>query len=144
MSFSFVQHSPGIMLVGAYTCLGYGTFVADKPSWKLPAIMSVWFWGFSIYTMVQEGILAVIQNHNQNYWGNQVWFDLLYSVSLFWFALLPRAKAVGMPILPWFLYVASTASIGGLHMYSRILYLEEQEQEQQEQEGNNDYQGIKK
>ena len=44
--------------------------------------------------------------------------------------MLPRAKAVGMNIAPWFLYVCATASVGGLHMYSRILYLEEQQKYQ--------------
>ena len=62
--------------------------------------------------------------------GNQVWFDLLYSVSLFWFTMLPRARKVGMNVIPWCLYVCATASIGGLHMYSRILYLEEQQKDQ--------------
>lgn len=115
------------MLGGALGALGYGTFVQKgNLSWRLPAVASAWFWGFTIYTIAQEGVVAVWQNHNQNYWGNQVFFDLLYSVALFWFAMLPRAKALGMPVLPWFSYVCSTASIGGLHMYARILYLEEQ------------------
>lgn len=128
MSLSFVQASPGIMLAGVVGYLGYGTFVQQGDvSWKVPAVATIWFWGFSIYTIADEGLLAVIQNHNQNYWGNQVWFDLLYSVSLFWFALLPRAKLVRMPVIPWFLYVCSTASIGGLHMFARILFLEERE-----------------
>lgn len=128
MSFSFVKHSPGIMVGSVFGVLGYGTFVQEgKVSWKFPALTSFWFSAFSTYTIAQEGLTAVWQNHNQNYWGNQVGFDLLYSVSLFWFSLLPRARAVGMPVLPWFLYVCGTASIGGLQMYSRILYLEEED-----------------
>lgn len=116
------------MIAGVVGYLGYGTFVQNGDvSWKLPAVVSIWFWGFSLFTIAEEGVLAVWQNHNHNYWGNQVWFDLLYSVSLFWFALLPRAKSVRMPVIPWFLYVCSTASIGGLHMFSRILFLEERE-----------------
>lgn len=114
------------MLTGVVGTLTYGTFAqGGQVSWKLPAIASGWFWGFSIYTIAEEGLAPVWLNHNQNFWGNQIWFDLLYSVSIFWLALLPRAKAVGMPVLPWFLYTISTASIGGLHMYARILYLEE-------------------
>eukprot|EP00980_Cylindrotheca_fusiformis_P009997 scaffold2212_cov143-Cylindrotheca_fusiformis.AAC.15 len=114
------------MLGGVVGLLGYGTFVKDGDvSWKLPAAATVWFWGFSIYTISQEGILALLQNQNQNYWGNQIFFDLLYSICLFWFSMLPRAKALGMPVLPWFLYVCGTASVGGLHMFARILYLEE-------------------
>lgn len=128
MSLSFVKASPGCMLAGVFSILGYGTFVQKgEISWQLPALGTAWFWGFSAYTIAQEGVVAVWDNHNQNFWGNQVWFDLLYSVTLFWFTLLPRAKAVGMPVVPWFLYVCATASIGGMHMYARILYLEEQQ-----------------
>ncbi|KAL3926880.1 MAG: hypothetical protein SGARI_005474 [Bacillariaceae sp.] len=58
------------MLAGVLGTLGYGTFVQDGPvSWKFPAVVSAWFWGFSIYTIVQEGVTAVWYNHNQNFWG---------------------------------------------------------------------------
>ena len=69
----------------------------------------------------------MIPNHTTNYWGNQVWYDLLQAVGMFWFTLAKRAKKLDMPLLPWFIYVVSTASIGGLHMYARILYLENQQ-----------------
>jgi hypothetical protein len=112
--------------------MGYGTLKENKeePSWKVPAIMCIGFWGFTILTVAEEGILGVVPNHNTNLWGNQVWFDLLFSVGLFWGGLSKRAKKLGMPLLPWFTYVVCTASIGGLHMYSRILYLEEKQQQQ--------------
>ena len=124
------------MLAGVLATMGYGTFIGGgNLNWKVPALTSAWFWGFSAYTIYQEGVVAVWNNHNQNFWGNQVWFDLLYSVALWWFALLPRAKAVGMPILPWFVYSCATASIGGLHFYARILYLEEQQRQQDDKNG---------
>jgi hypothetical protein len=129
MSLSFVNISPGIMLVGVVGYVGYGTFVQNgEVSWKVPTVMSSFFWGFSIYTIAEEGLIYVWDNHNHNFWGNQVWFDLLYSVAKFWFALLPRAKKLGMPVLPWCAYICSTTSIGGLHFYTRILYLEEKQQ----------------
>jgi predicted ABC-type sugar transport system permease subunit len=128
MSLSFVETSPGFMLAGVLGGLVYGTFVQNgQISWKIPALGSAWFWVFTAYTIAQEGIIAVWNNHNHNFWGNQVFFDLLYSVTICWFALLPRAKAVGMPVLPWFMYTCSTGSIGAMHMYARILYLEERE-----------------
>jgi hypothetical protein len=137
MSLTFVQASPLVMLAGTVGILGYGTFcVSNKArqhqqiSWKIPALVCAWFWGFSIYTVAEEGIIGFWPNHSTNLWGNQVFFDLLHSVVLFWFALLPRAKAVRMPILPWFMYVGSTASVGGLHMYARILYLEQKQDEE--------------
>ncbi|KAL3929224.1 MAG: hypothetical protein SGBAC_012308 [Bacillariaceae sp.] len=127
MSLTIQQVGPAFMLGGAVLALGYGTFVHKKePSWKIPSVICAWFWGFSAFTIYQEGVLGVIPNHTSNYWGNQVWYDLLYSVGIFWFALAERAKKLGMPLLPWLVYVLSTASIGGLHMYARVLYLEEQ------------------
>ena len=128
MSLSALQVGPAIMYGGVVLGLGYVTFVHEKhePSWKIPAIMSAGFWAFTVFTVYKEGVLGVIPNHTSNYWGNQVWYDLLYSVGLLWFALVRRAKNVGMRLFPWFVYVLSTASIGGLHMYARILYLEEQ------------------
>ncbi|CAJ1970187.1 unnamed protein product [Cylindrotheca closterium] len=127
MSISILQAGPAIMYGGLALGLGYGTFVREKePSWKMPAIISAGFFCFTAFTVYQEGLLGVIPNHTSNYWGNQVWYDLLYSVGLFWFAVVERAKKVGMPLLPWFIYVICTASIGGLHMYARILYLEEE------------------
>ena len=128
MSLSFVQTSPGFILAGAVGCIGYSTFVQNKgPSWKLPAFVSAAFWGFTLYTISQEGLFGFWNNHIQNYWGNQVFFDLCFSVALFWLALLPRAQALAMPLAPWCFYVSTTASLGGLHMYARILYLEEKQ-----------------
>ncbi|CAJ1957458.1 unnamed protein product, partial [Cylindrotheca closterium] len=108
--------------------LGFGSFVHQKePSWKIPAMVCAGFWGFTAFTVDQEGLFGFIPNHIMNYWRNQVFYDLLFSAGLFWFALAKRAKKVGMPLLPWFIYVVSVASLGGLNMYARILYLEEQQ-----------------
>ena len=63
-------------------------------------------WGFLGLHHLQGRCLGVIPNHTSNYWGNQVWYDLLYSTGLFWLALVRRAKKLGMPLAPWFLYVA--------------------------------------
>ena len=41
------------------------------------------------------------------------------------------SKKLGMPVIPWFLYVMITASIGGMHMYARILYLEEKKEREE-------------
>ena len=139
MSLTFTNVSPGIMLFATVDFLLYATFVkcssSSSPSftsprfpnvgWRAPAVLSFAFGAFSIYTIAQEGWKKVWDNHTQNFWGNQVWFDLLFSVGLFWLALAPRAQKLGMPLWPWLLYIVSTASIGGLHFYARILYLEE-------------------
>lgn len=92
-----------------------------------PVLAGVLFVGFSLFTaltIAREGVLTVIANHTMNLWGTQVWYDLLISVSLALFFILPRARAVGMRPLPWTLFVAATASIGLLAMVARLFWLE--------------------
>ncbi|CAJ1957460.1 unnamed protein product [Cylindrotheca closterium] len=127
MSLSIEEVGPAIMYGGLALVMGYGTYVQKEPSWIFPAMICAGFLGFTVATIVKEGFLAVIPALTSNFWSNQVWYDLLFAVGLFWFALVERAKKVGMPLLPWFIYVVSAASIGGLNMYARILYLEEQQ-----------------
>lgn len=77
-------------------------------------------------TIAHEGVLTVVENHTVNFWGIQVWYDLLFSVGIALFFIAPRARAAGMPILPWTLFVALTASIGLLAMAARLFWLESQ------------------
>ncbi len=93
--------------------------------WRIPAALSALFVAWTAYTIATEGVLLVWTNHSTNAWGNQVWFDLLLAVSISFAALAPMAKRQGMALLPWALFVISTASIGLLAMLARILYLEE-------------------
>ncbi|GAB5448142.1 hypothetical protein [Gymnodinialimonas sp.] len=93
--------------------------------WRFPAVLCALFTGWTLYTIVTEGVLLVWVNHSSNAWGNQVWFDLLLAVSLSFAALVHRARSLGMSLLPWALFVIATASIGLLAMLARILYLQE-------------------
>lgn len=129
------------MLAATVGYLGYGTFVQNgQIPWKLPATTSILFWGFSLHCLAEEGLATVWRNHNQNFWGNQVLFDLCFSIAIFWFTLLPRARAVGMTALPWLVYICTTGSIGGLHWYARILYLEERKRNMLRAEGPSSHQ----
>ena len=62
--------------------------------------------------------------HQAGVWGNQIWFDLLLAVGVAWSLLLPRARSVGMRVVPWTLFVLATGSIGLCAMFARCLYLE--------------------
>lgn len=96
-----------------------------KSSWLVPTILAGFFIGFSAITMWQEGILGFIPRHSEDFWGVQVWYDLVFCVGIGLFLIIPRAKAVGMHVLPWSLAVFSTASIALLPMLARVLYLEQ-------------------
>jgi hypothetical protein len=94
-------------------------------SWRVATGLGVAFVAFSIWTVLDGGLLPFWFNHTTNLAGNQVWFDLLISVVLAFVLLLPRARAQGMAILPWALAVAATASIALLVMAARLLWLED-------------------
>ena len=95
-----------------------------RHAWVLPALLSAAFLVFSLYTIAQEGIWPVIENHSQNLWGNQVWFDLLIGLGISWAVMLPRARALGMLPWPWLLAVIVTANIAMLAMLARVLFLD--------------------
>lgn len=92
----------------------------------LAALLSIGFAGFTAFTISKDGLLAVWVNHTTNYWGTQVWWDLLFSVLIAFFFIAPRARQVGMNIPLWALFVASTASIGLLAMIARLFWLEKE------------------
>lgn len=83
--------------------------------------------GFGAFTAVQigqEGVVGFFTNHTQNLTGLQVWWDLVMCTMIALFFIAPRARKVGMNIVPWALLVACTASIGLLTMCVRLFWLE--------------------
>lgn len=112
-------------LVAAIAVLGYILSGSPKVgSAVLAASLSAGFAAFSAVTIAQEGVVQVWTNHTQNLWGVQVWWDLLFSVGIAAFFIAPRARQVGMKLLPWIIFVAATASIGLLAMVARLFWLE--------------------
>lgn len=93
--------------------------------WVVPALISILFFAFSIASIMSEGPLGFWAEHTRNMWGNQIWFDLLIAVCIGWFFITPKAKALGMKLLPWGLIVLSTGCIGFTAMVARMLYLQE-------------------
>lgn len=90
----------------------------------LAALLSAAFAGYTAVTIATEGVMPVWLNHTQNLWGVQVWWDLLLSVGIALFFIAPRARAQGMAIMPWVIFVGTTASIGLLAMVARLFWLE--------------------
>jgi hypothetical protein len=113
----------GVVAFMLITALDKSAF--RRPACVLPAFLSVLFFAWSASAMIIEGPLNFWAEHTRNMWGNQIWFDLLLAVGIGWFLIGPRAKAVGMNILPWLFLIVCTGSIGFLMMAARLLYLEE-------------------
>ncbi len=90
----------------------------------LAAALGAGFAAYTAVTIAQTGVMPVWQNHTTNLWGVQVWWDLLLSVGIALYFIAPRARAQGMNILLWALFVGTTASIGLLFMVARLFWLE--------------------
>ena len=117
-------------LASAVIALGY--ILAGSPkigNAVLAAALAAGFGAFTAVTIAREGVLLVWTNHTQNLWGVQVWWDLLFAVVLAVFLIAPRARAAGMKLFPWLLFVAATASIGLLAMAARLFWLEARSEE---------------
>lgn len=93
-------------------------------AWAVPAGLGVAFFVFSLVTVFEEGLMMFWYNHTVNWTGNQVWFDLLLATSIAFYLMAPRARAVGMALLPWAVAVVATACIALLPMLARLLWLE--------------------
>lgn len=98
-----------------------------KNAWLFPAGLSFAFLLFSLSSVVVEGPFAFWAEHTRNFWGNQIWFDLLLAAAIAWYFLVPRARAVGMRLVPWLALVVGTGSIGLLAMVARLLFLQTQD-----------------
>jgi disulfide bond formation protein DsbB len=101
--------------------------VFAKPTIGSPAIAALLSAVFAGYTAVQigtEGAAMFYVNHTGNLTCVQVWWDLVMCVLVALFLIAPRARAVGMNMVPWAMFVALTASIGLLAMAARLFWLE--------------------
>ena len=91
----------------------------------LAAALAAGFAAFTALTIAAEGVFPVVLNHTSNLWGVQVWWDLLLSLGVAWFFVVPRARAQGMNLPLWTALVLATASIGLLAMIARLFWLEQ-------------------
>lgn len=111
----------GVALVAA------GYIITKQPERGNSVIAATLCGLFSGYTAVQlyaEGPVMFFTNHSGNLTGIQVWWDIVMAVIIALFFIVPRAKAQGMNIPLWSLFVLSTASIGILAMCARLFWLE--------------------
>jgi hypothetical protein len=113
----------------AATLVAIGWVIARGQKIGSAALAAALCGGFSAYTAVTiwaEGVMPVIANHTSNLWGVQVWWDLLIALTIALFLIAPRARAAGMNLIPWTLFILATASIGLLAMCARLFWLENQ------------------
>jgi hypothetical protein len=97
----------------------------ETGSAAIAAMLGAGFGAFTAVQIAQEGVIGFYVNHTQNLTGLQVWWDLVMCAMIALFFIAPRARAAGMNVVPWALFVASTASIGLLAMCARLFWLEQ-------------------
>ena len=117
-----------LVLIGLAAALAAIAYIAGNRlqtgSPILVAAFSAGFGAFTTVVIVYEGILPAWINHTSNLWGVQVWWDLLFSIVVALFFVVPRARAQGMAVPLWLIFVATTASVGLLAMVARLFWLE--------------------
>lgn len=122
-----------LFLIGAALILPLMIYIAtnraEVGSPLIAGALSLAFGLFTLFTIMREGLEQVVFNHNINFWGTQVWYDLVMAVTVALFFIVPRARAAGMSIIPWVVFVALTASVGLLAMVARLFWLERQSQQ---------------
>jgi len=124
------QLTPFLALAGGGLAFGAAAIIATllRPGAPgnalLAAALGAGFAAFTAVTIATEGVFPVILNHTGNLWGVQVWWDLLLSLGIAFFLIAPRARAAGMNLLPWTVFILATASIGLLAMCARLFWLE--------------------
>ena len=116
------------VIILAFGLLAFVYILAAKPTSGNATLAAMLSAGFGAYTAVQiwqEGVMMFWTNHTVNLTGIQVWWDLVMCVMIAMFFIAPRARKAGMNLLPWALFVGSTASIGLLAMCARLFWLEQ-------------------
>ena len=124
----YVQSLP-IFSVGALVAFFVYLVIKKSPikggAWMFPAALALAFTLFSLYLVLAEGPLGFWPKHSQSFWGVQVWMDLLLALGVSCYFIVPKAKSVGVSVVPGLLLVLCTGSIGMLAFLSRVLYIEE-------------------
>ena len=109
------------------TLVAVGWVLARRETIGSAALAAALCGGFAAYsgvTIWAEGLMTVLINHTSNLWGVQVWWDLLFALTIALFLIAPRARAAGMNLPLWTLAILATASIGLLAMCARLFWLE--------------------
>lgn len=94
------------------------------PGWLVPAAMFAAFAAWTCVALLREDLHTLWSMVSGSFWGVQLWYDFLISLTAAFFLLQNRARAAGMKSEIWVLLVIFTGSIGLMLMLARTLYLE--------------------
>lgn len=92
--------------------------------WTGAAIAGAALLAYSLFPIAFEGPLGFVAKHLQDWWGVQIWLDLLCAIGIAWLLFVPRARVAGMSPLPWLGLILLSGSIGFFAAIARLLWLE--------------------
>ena len=117
----------GAGVIGAALFLGYfATARTGHGKWQVAALLAAAFMAYSLFPILREGPLGFVSNHTANYWGVQVFWDLVLALCAALFLAAPRMKRAGMSLSLWAIPVGLLGSIGLLALLARLFWLEQQ------------------
>lgn len=96
-------------------------------SWTAAALIAAGFFAYSLIPILREGPIGFVPNHSQDFWGVQVWWDLLLALGAALFLAAPRARQAGMNLALWVIPVALLGSIGLYAVLARLFWLEQRQ-----------------
>ncbi len=99
----------------------------DAPAWLIPVVVVIPFAVWTGIAISKEGLFGFFAMLTSSYWGLQVWFDRLMSVTAAFYLLQNRARAAGMKSEVWVLAVIFSGSVGLLLMLAQTAYFERQQ-----------------
>lgn len=112
------------LLVGGFAYLYLLGSKDARGSVAIAFITLVAFTTYTAVTVASEGVLGFYTNHSTNFWGVQVWYDLIIALGIALFLLAPRARAASISPVPYIILTSFTGSIGLLAMLARVLWAE--------------------
>ena len=116
-----------LIMIGVVLLVTFTDLLKSKGFWIFWAVYAAVYFVFSIYAVAEDGMIMFWTNHTTNWVGNQVWIDLIFAVAIGWILVLPEARARGMNVTIWMVFILATATIGFGAMIARLLYLRTQD-----------------
>lgn len=116
-----------LIMIGVVLLVTFTDLLKSKGFWIFWAVYAAVYFVFSIYAVAEDGMIMFWTNHTTNWVGNQVWIDLIFAVAIGWILVLPEARARGMNVTLWMVFILATATIGFGAMIARLLYLRTQD-----------------
>lgn len=95
-----------------------------QPLWLLPAVVSLAFSVFTAFVVWREGFAPLWQVHLATGWGQQIGIDLVLAIVVGLVLLVPHARRLQVPVVPWCVATVLLGSIGLLGFCAHVLQAE--------------------